>query len=189
VKEIDPSRLVTFASDRHLQDICYGAVDVIATNEYFGWYYGKMGDVGPLLDNLHRKWPQKPIVVSEFGAGCALGRKPSALPARAFDYSEDYQVELLRSHLGQILAPERSGYVAGSTIWVYNDFPDPARIAPSQPPGHPFVNLKGLVTQHRQKKRAYAAVQKIYRAHAAREKQQAEKNGSQRLERNARSPA
>jgi len=189
VKEIDPSRLVTFASDRHLQDICYGAVDVIATNEYFGWYYGKMSDVGPLLDNLHRKWPQKPIVVSEFGAGCALGRKPSALPARAFDYSEDYQVELLRSHLGQILAPERSGYVAGSTIWVYNDFPDPARIAPSQPPGHPFVNLKGLVTQHRQKKRAYAAVQKIYRAHAAREKQQAEKNGSQRLERNARSPA
>jgi beta-glucuronidase len=170
VKEIDPTRLVTFASSRLLSDICYDAVDVIATNEYFGWYYGKMSDVGPLLDNLHRKYPQKPIVVSEFGAGCARGRKPAALPARAFDYSEDYQVKLLRSQLSQILAPERSGYVAGSMIWVYNDFPDPARIAPSQPSGHPFVNLKGIVTQHRQKKRSYSVVKEMYQAHAAREK-------------------
>jgi beta-glucuronidase len=170
VKEIDPSRLVSFASSRRLEDICFDAVDVIAVNEYCGWYYGKMSDVGPLLDDLHRKWPHKPIVVSEFGAGCARGRKPAVLPARAWDYSEDYQVELLRSHLSQILAPERSGYVAGSMIWVYNDFPDPARIAPSQPSGHPFVNLKGIVTQHREKKRSYSVVQKMYRAHAAREK-------------------
>lgn len=50
-------------------DISAGIADVTFVNEYYGWYFGEPEQVGALLDAVHRKWPDKPIVVSEFGAG------------------------------------------------------------------------------------------------------------------------
>ena len=124
VREIDPSRLVTFASDRRERDISFGTVDFIAINEYFGWYYGAIPDLAANLDTLHRRWPDKPIVVSEFGAEGILGWKNPAPADRGMDYSEDYQLKLVGTHLGYILDPRAratwqarcSGYMRTSPI-------------------------------------------------------------------------
>ena len=113
VRKLDPTRLVTFASDRRERDVSFDAVDFIAVNEYFGWYYGNVHDLGPNLDLLHKKWPGKPIVVSEFGSDSIYGWKNPTPPDAGMDYSEDYQVKLLTTHLRDIYDDRRAAFMSG----------------------------------------------------------------------------
>ena len=76
-RELDHSRLITAATeltsdgtDLHLSDPLGDRLDVIGVNEYFGWYSGRPEDIPGL------KWNSsfdKPLIVSEFGAGAAAG--------------------------------------------------------------------------------------------------------------------
>lgn len=166
VRELDPWRLVTYASDRHREgkmDVCFDLVDVIAINEYYGWYYGGNGDIGAVLDRIHNQYPNKPILVSEVGAGAVPdgnvggARKDSRKP-----YTLENQREFLREHLGQIYAPERRGYVAGALIWVLRDFNDPHRVGGGHPADWSFVNLKGLLSREDEPKPAYRTVRDFF---------------------------
>jgi beta-glucuronidase len=164
VRELDPTRLVTFASDRREKDISFDSVDFIAINEYFGWYYGAIQDFAGNLDKVHEKWPGKPIVVSEFGSESIVGWKNAALKDSGMDYSEDYHMKLVGTHLGYIFDPARSGYMSGALLWVYADFPNPSafqRLA-AHPPVAAYMNLKGLVTDDRRHKRVWAVVQRSF---------------------------
>ena len=68
-------------------------MDVIMINQYFGWYFDTghpeliARQMSNLLDNWNSKF-NKPIMVSEYGAGTLSGthRDPSFL------WSEEYQV-------------------------------------------------------------------------------------------------
>ena len=169
VKTLDSSRLVTFASDRREKDVSFGPVDFIAINEYFGWYYGKLDDLGPVLDQLHEKFPDKAIFVSEYGSESVAGWTPAA-DARpgAKNYSPEFQAQFLERHLEQIYAPERRSFMLGGAPWLYNDFPLPTK---GNVAGHPeslaYINAKGLVTQQRVRKPAYFTVQHFYEQLAA----------------------
>jgi beta-glucuronidase len=162
VKGLDSSRLVTFASNRREQDKALGAVDVIAVNEYFGWYYGKQEDVGPTLDQMHKLYPDKPLLVSEFGSEAVAGWTPPTPPAHSRDYSEAVQVSFLETHMEQIYAPERRGFVAGAVIWCYNDFPDPGRFGGDHPAMALYRNNKGIVRMDRSHKPAYETVKAFF---------------------------
>ncbi len=165
VRKLDPTRLVTFASSWHDRDKSFAAVDFIAMNEYFGWYYGNIQDLGPMLDRVHQRWPGKPIVVSEFGAGSLRGWTNPSPPDAGQDHTEDFQVKLLESHFEQMFAPSRRAFVSGAIVWVYADFPNPsAWRARNHPPLGTYTNLKGIVTEDREKKRAYFTVQKWFKA-------------------------
>jgi beta-glucuronidase len=162
VHKLDPSRLVTFASDKRERDISFGSVDLIAVNEYFGWYYGKPEDVGTMLDELARRFPNKPILISEFGAEAVPGWQKPSPDALGKDYSLQHQVEFLQIHLAEIFAPQRRKFVAGGLIWVYNDFPDPHRIGGDHPEMASYRNNKGLVTEDRRHKPAYDIVGQFF---------------------------
>jgi beta-galactosidase/beta-glucuronidase len=165
VRELDPTRLVTFASDRREKDISFDTVDFIAINEYYGWYYGAIPDFAGVLDKMHEKWPGKPIVVSEFGSESIVGWKNAAPKDSGMDYSEDYHIKLVGTHLGYIFDPARSGYMSGALLWVYADFPNPSAFqrSPAHPPVAAYMNLKGLVTDDRRHKRVWAVVQQAFR--------------------------
>jgi beta-glucuronidase len=164
VRELDPTRLVTFASDRREKDISFDSVDFIAINEYFGWYYGAIPDFAASLDMVHAKWPGKPIVVSEFGSESIPGWTNAAPKDSGMDYSEDYHMKLVGTHLGYILDPARSAYMSGALLWVYADFPNPSAFQrlPAHPPLAAYMNLKGLVTDDRRHKRVWAVVQRAF---------------------------
>jgi beta-glucuronidase len=164
VRELDGTRLVTFASDRREKDIAFEWVDFIAINEYFGWYYGAIPDFAGVLDKMHEKWPGKPIVVSEFGSESIVGWKNAAPKDSGMDYSEDYHIKLVGTHLGYIFDPARSGYMSGALLWVYADFPNPSAFQrlPAHPPVAAYMNLKGLVTDDRRHKRVWAVVQHAF---------------------------
>ncbi len=170
VRKMDPTRLVTFASDRHRedkpdeQDISFPYVDLIAVNEYYGWYYGTIYDVGHMLDRLHKKFPDKPILVSEFGSGAAADVQLDAeFLDRGKNYSLDYQLKSLQIHMEQIFSPKRRKYVAGGLIWVYSDFEDPHRIHKGHPVQWNYVNLKGLVTLNRSRKPSFDLVKRFFK--------------------------
>lgn len=165
VRDLDSTRLITFASDEHRSrdgDRSYDYVDLIGINEYYGWYYGTMHDIGPTLDRLHRLWPDKPVLVAEVGSG-SLPTLSNPNPAdKGKDYSTEYHKKFLSTHLNQIFAPERRGFVAGALVWLYNDFPDPHRVGSEHPVESNYVNSKGLVTQDRREKPAFETVKKIF---------------------------
>ena len=82
-KKEDPTRLVTAASLLADANELNFQTDVIAWNQYFGWYYGVPDDLGKWADQLHKKYPQLRFAISEYGAGASI-RQHEYRPVRPF---------------------------------------------------------------------------------------------------------
>jgi beta-glucuronidase len=156
-RRFDPSRPVTFAimcgpGISPLLEQTGDMADVLCLNEYYGWYFGEAEGVAGLLDRFHKKYPDKPIIVSEFGAGTVYGRHED--PAEKF--SEEYQVQVLETQYRIML--ERP-YVVGAMPWIFADFRCPW-FMDEHPVYH--MNLKGIVDYERNKKAAFDTMSRIY---------------------------
>ena len=71
VKSLDATRPVSFASyhllvGRPWADATEHA-DFVMMNEYFGTWHGPKDGLGPALDTIHLTWPDKVVMISEFG--------------------------------------------------------------------------------------------------------------------------
>jgi beta-galactosidase len=145
----DPARPTALAMDQFDRaDLVglYDAVDVVGLNIYRGWYGGEIEDVGGILDEVHRKHPSKPLIVSEYGAGMELGRH-SENPRR-FDFSEEWGRSLHEWYLKQI---DARPFVAGSAIWSIFDFGAEKRTTQTIP----HMNQKGIYDYYRRPKDVY----------------------------------
>lgn len=119
--------------------------DIIGMNLYNGWYGGNFSGFETSLDKIHKKHPQKPIIVSEYGADMD-SRIHSYKPER-FDFSVDYGVLYHRHYLPEIL---KRKFVVASAVWNLNDFHSEGRMD-----AVPHINCKGLVTLDRTPKDTY----------------------------------
>lgn len=148
VHQDDPSRKTGFVignADYASRLQAMSIPDVIGYNLYCGWYGGKFEDFAPRITKLHAMNPDKPFVVTEFGAGSAT-HIHSENPQR-FDFSEEYQVAFLESHLRQMATLP---WLCGVNWWCFNDFG-----VVSRNDSVPHVNDKGLVTFGRERKDAF----------------------------------
>jgi beta-glucuronidase len=113
-KELDPARLLTFASNQ-LEATpgkdASGLTDFIEWNDYYeSWYGGTLASVGANLDSIVKAFPSKSIVISEYGlCECSPGN-PSGDPRR---------IEILKTHTD---AYRRHDAVAGAIFFDYNDY-------------------------------------------------------------------
>lgn len=149
-RELDSSRPASAALLPQPDDPLISSLDVIAVNEYFGWYYGQAEQVEELLAKLASHG--KPIIVSEFGADCVAGLHGGADEIR----TEEFQVDFYRRQLAGI---SRCPSVVGTTPWVLYDFRSPLR----QNKYQRGYNRKGLVgDDHRSRKAAFATVREFY---------------------------
>lgn len=114
-------------------------------NLYFGWYDKDIPDLGVFLDNQHRKYPTRSLLLSEYGPG-ADTRIFTSTPKK-FDYSIEYQAKLHQSYYKQIT--ERP-YMSGMTAWNFADFGSEFR-----GDAIPHVNQKGLIQYNRTPKPIY----------------------------------
>ncbi len=121
VEEEDPSRLTVMALSRDELERSPAALqsitDVLAFNLYFGWYYGDFAALGAFLDEYRERHPDRPLMVSEYGAGS--DRRVHARGARAFDFSMEYQQDFHEANFAQVL--ERP-WLVGSAVWNQFDF-------------------------------------------------------------------
>jgi len=166
LKKLDPSRPVTFASNKAERDRCLDLVDIVSWNRYDAWYGGEPPDVEPALRRalrwLHsaksRGGKGKPVILSEFGAGAIPGcRNPNHAK-----WTEEYQAEVLDESLRVYLNhPD----VAGAAIWQFAD----VRVTRNHWGGRPrTMNNKGTVDEYRRPKLAYDVVRR--RMHEAAER-------------------
>ena len=113
-KKLDPHRLCSYASnslDETPERDAAGLMDFIETNEYFGsWAPGSAEEVGKHLDRLHAAFPEKPIVISEYGYCACTEDRPEG---------DDHRIEILRSHDAVIRSRD---FVAGAIFFCYNDY-------------------------------------------------------------------
>jgi beta-glucuronidase len=162
-RQLDSTRLITSALNRvehagdirTLNDPLAESLDVIGLNQYIGWYEGKPEDA----DRAQFKFAvEKPVIISEFGAGAQYGLHGDA----DMRFSEEYQANLFQHQIGMV---QRIPELAGMTPWVLMDFRSPRRFLPGI---QDYYNRKGLISDRGQKKQAFYVLQKFYQ-----EKQQA----------------
>ena len=151
------NRIVTYASNRGLRDICYEYCDVISINQYTGWYEGDKNAWGDFIGRLHEYvdgigYDDKPIIISEFGAAAVYGHRTF----ETFRWSEDYQAELISSVLRLLLNDDK---IAGAFIWQLFDIRTSTEAGISRARGY---NNKGLLNEYRNPKQAYFEVKKIF---------------------------
>jgi len=113
-KKFDPRRPCSYASHSLRatpeRDVA-GLMDFIECNEYFGsWYKGDAAEVGRSMDSIHSAFPDKPIVISEYGYCACTADRPEG-DARRLDILETHDA----------VFRERP-YIAGLIFFCYNDY-------------------------------------------------------------------
>lgn len=153
--KLDPTRLTTMAHAFMLDtdDPFVRLPDVCGYNLYFGWYLGELQQNETFLDEFHRKYPQMPVALSEFGADANPAYQNSN-PQRG-DWSESYQT-VYHEHMMQMW--QGRPYIWALYIWNMFDFAADGR----SEGGKPGQNQKGLVTFDRRTKKDAFYLYKAY---------------------------
>ncbi len=161
-RELDPTRLVsaalltlpTDALEHVIDDPLGEAVDVVAVNQYLGWYYG---DRDAIPDTTWRSTHDKPIVFTEMGAGAKAGHHGE--PGRI--WTEEFQDAVYCAQIEMIRRQRTSsgGAVAGMSPWILKDFRAPVRVLPGIQDGY---NRKGLLSEEGDRKLAFETLRAFY---------------------------
>jgi beta-glucuronidase len=164
IRELDPSRPVTFASNRADRDLCLDLVDVVAWSRYVGWHQGRIEDIESDIAGLVR-WLDgsssgargKPLLLSAFGAAALYGNRQTS----GVKWTEEYQHALLDESLRVYAGHSR---IAGALVWQFCD----CRLTPGEA-SHRFLDRPrcmdngGVVDEYRRPKMACEAVRRRMR--------------------------
>jgi beta-galactosidase len=145
VKEEDPTRPTTIAfhgNEIYNKTGLAEIPDVIGWNLYQGWYSATVEAFGKFLDDQHRRFPKRPLIVSEYGANA--DRRLHSTEPRRFDSTVEYQRFFHESYVSQM---EARPYLSGSALWNEFDFG-----AEQRGETIPHLNQKGMYTFDRKPK-------------------------------------
>ena len=163
-KALDPTRPVGIAVAGYPAAGCrpqYAPLDVVGIGEYFGWYPGPNGQLADreilpeFLDQLRACYPNKAIVVDEFGA--EANRSGPVEEKGTYEYQQDF----VNYHLGVFASRP---WLSGAIYWTIQEF----RVRPNwdggNPRPNPPIHEKGLLRFDGTKKPAWFDVQRLYAA-------------------------
>jgi len=124
-------------------------LDVIGINEYYGWYAPDFEKLPQLMANSR---PQKPVIITEFGADALAGHH-GTVTDKGTEECQAYVYER------QIAALREIDYIKGMAPWILYDFRCPRRTSYLQN----YYNRKGLCSADKKyKKMAFYILQKFY---------------------------
>ena len=149
------NRLVTYASDRPKEDICFEFCDVISVSQYFGWKYRTREYWPTFTEVLSQRckelgFENKPVIVSAFGAAAAYGY-------HTFDdvkWTEEYQAKLLEIALQSF---HDCPNIAGSFLSQFCDSVSDKNIEKVG-----TVDNNGILNGYREPKLAYNSVKALF---------------------------
>ena len=159
-RALDGTRLLSAAMERHskpgadnvnvVQDPLAGAVDIVAFNEYIGWYEGLPDRCGQMSWEIPY---DKPVFISEFGGDARQGLHGD----KSQRWTEEFQADLYRQTLPML---GKIDGLVGFSPWILVDFRSPKRVLPGIQDG---FNRKGLISSDGVKKKAFFVLQDYYR--------------------------
>jgi len=145
VKNLDPSRLITFISLwnfseklKRPEDEGSQYVDIVSPH-----LYGSIELCERKLDLVHSRWPGKPIFVSEFGERTDRVK------------SETEREEYFRRLIS--LVRSRYQFVIGAAVWTYNDYR--SRWPDTNPDG---IRHWGMVSREREPRGSYEVLRQEF---------------------------
>ncbi|UGU15866.1 beta-glucuronidase [Sinomicrobium kalidii] len=155
-RNLDNTRLVAAALEVErdgytviVEDPLGEKLDLASFNEYGGWYWGKTEELPKYRFDIRY---DKPVIISEFGAG-ALGGFHGDIQTI---WTEEYQEDLYKKQLEML---DKIEGLRGMTPWILVDFKSPRR---QHPVFQDFWNRKGLLTPNGEKKKAFHVLRKYY---------------------------
>lgn len=157
---LDSTRLITHVINSqgyenntfNVWDTLYNHSDIIALNEYLGWYVpwqGKPSDT---------KWKfvnDKPVFISEFGGEALFGSNYGPKDEAA-SWSEEYQEKIYKD---QIEMFNNTPNLVGVCPWILVDYRSSGRMHPVYQKGY---NRKGLISDKSEKKKAWYTMKEYY---------------------------
>ena len=159
------NRLVTHATARPLEDVCYEFDDIICINHYTGWYGGDMKNWEKVIAGHKARrdalgFADKPMIYSEFGGAALYGH-------HTFDdvkWTEEYQARLF-AHCLELF--HKTPEIVGWYIWQFTDMRTCREMGNDRARG---FNNKGILNEYRKPKMAYHTVREKCRRFAEEEK-------------------
>ena len=150
----DSTRLVSAAclvdvAENKIADRLADYLDVIGINEYCGWYSPDFSKLPELMENSN---PDKPVIITEFGADAMYDNHGPVNEKGTVEYQEQVYIKQTET-LGKI------DYIKGISPWILYDFRCPRRTSVIQN----YYNRKGLLDETlTHKKPAFYVLQKFY---------------------------
>lgn len=154
--KIDSSRLVSAAClvdqvNNKISDRLTEYLDIIGINEYYGWYDPDFSRLPKMLENSN---PEKPVIITEFGADAL----PELHGSEREKGNEEYQEWVYQKQTETL---SKIPYVQGMTPWIMYDFRCPRRTAAIQK----YYNRKGLLSPDKSyRKKAFYVLQNFYKS-------------------------
>lgn len=156
-RSLDSTRLISMAMEvvgadnyvNRLNDDMNKYVDVVSFNQYIGWYR----DVN---DASKMTWEipyDKPVIISEFGGGAKYGYHGP----KNQRWTEEFQENLYRENTAML---DKIDGLAGTSPWILKDFRSPRRVLPGI---QDFYNMKGLLSDKGEKKKAFFVLKEWYK--------------------------
>jgi beta-galactosidase/beta-glucuronidase len=162
-KTLDPTRPVGFASNRLGHQPWADATaltDIVMINAYFGTWSGPKARLGPALDAIHAAWPNKPVIISEYGFAPRwewIHRRAGADPSQYYAISPERASDSeAADHLRQQLIREQlpvfrsRPFIAGTIFFTYQDHRTPNDLT------------MGVVDAQRQRRDSWAVLREAY---------------------------
>ncbi|BAO76716.1 beta-galactosidase [Winogradskyella sp. PG-2] len=148
----DPTRLISAALEqsdyngnkfiRTISDEFANKVDILSFNQYIGWYDGLVEKCATISWKIDQ---DKPVVISEFGAGAKYGLHGD----KETRWTEEYQEHLYRETLKML---DSINQLRGISPWILVDLRSPRRVLPDIQDNW---NRKGLISENGEKKKAF----------------------------------
>jgi len=155
----DPTRLISAAleqsdyqgnsSIRTIHDPFAEVVDILSFNQYIGWYDGLPEKCQTISWKIEQ---DKPVLISEFGAGAKQGLHGDKDTRWTEEYQENVYIETLKMIDG-------IEQLQGFSPWILVDFLSPRRVLPEIQDGY---NRKGLISEDGKKKKAFFVLKEFY---------------------------
>ncbi|MBT8182879.1 MAG: beta galactosidase jelly roll domain-containing protein [Eudoraea sp.] len=159
-RSLDPTRLISAALEQNtvdgnsnvlaIDDPFAEEVDILSFNQYIGWYVGLPDKARTITWKIDQN---KPVFISEFGAGAKFGYHAD----KETRWSEEYQEYLYEESLNMLDKIEK---LQGFSPWVLKDFRSPRRPLAKIQDGY---NRKGLFDEKGNKKKAFFVLKEYYK--------------------------
>ncbi|WP_411894619.1 glycoside hydrolase family 2 protein [Winogradskyella sp. A2] len=134
---------------RTIADPFADVVDILSFNQYIGWYDGGIEKCKTINWKITHN---KPVMISEFGAGAKYGLNGD----KDDRWTEEYQEFLYQETLKMI---DKIEQLRGVSPWILVDFKSPRRVLPEIQDN---FNRKGLISEKGEKKKAFFVLKNYY---------------------------
>ena len=159
---LDSTRLITHVINSqgyekntfNIWDTLYKSSDLIAINEYIGWYIPWQGN--PSATKWDIEYPDKPVFISEFGGEALFGSNTGPTDEAAY-WTEEYQANIYKKQIDMF---NNVPNLIGVCPWLLFDYKSLGRMHPIYQNGY---NRKGLLSEKGEKKKAWYIMNEYYK--------------------------